>query len=585
MKLLRYMNMRNSMKKVSLIGVCLTVTSMVVAQNVMVVKYNNGDNRYEDVGDIKEITFIKTDEVDDNTPNDVTAGLVAYYTFDNKNCSDSQGQYYGFENGASYIIDTPNGTGYSLYLKKGEYISIGSSPLNGRNNYSVSLWIKDFGAGRLIRTQKGDYFTAPSLFVTEDLRLRFYTGVSNYSSTYKTFSADMSNYQSGQWVMLTIVCEPSGNNMLSTLYVNGRKVDSGISEKTNASGGTSMCIGGDDSFRVDDVRLYNVTLTEDQVADIYNREKEKARVTISPQELFFDKESSQQEFTISNHTLNNMKYSVNDNIGIIKYSPSSDYIPAKGVQKVSVTISDRDLLDKYLRGCINVVTENSNNTIAVQIAKGKETQESGVDVKRGLTAFYSFDNDDAKDDMPYEYDGALNGGRFISDTPCGQGKALLLKKGENVVIGDAPLDGRNNYSVSLWIKDFGAGRLIRTQKGDYFTAPSLFVTEDLRLRFYTGVSNYSSTYKTFSADMSNYQSGQWVMLTIVCEPSGNSLLITLYVNGRKVDSGISEKTNASGGTSMCIGGDDPLIIDNVRLYSVALSDDEVAEIYASESRF
>ena len=130
MKLLRYMNMRNSMKKVSLIGVCLTVTSMVVAQNVMVVKYNNGDNRYEDVGDIKEITFIKTDEVDDNTPNDVTAGLVAYYTFDNKNCSDSQGQYYGFENGASYIIDTPNGTGYSLYLKKGEYISIGSSPLN-----------------------------------------------------------------------------------------------------------------------------------------------------------------------------------------------------------------------------------------------------------------------------------------------------------------------------------------------------------------------------------------------------------------------------------------------------------------------
>ncbi len=523
MKLLRYMNMRNSMKKVSLIGVCLTVTSMVVAQNVMVVKYNNGDNRYEDVGDIKEITFIKTDEVDDNTPNDVTAGLVAYYTFDNKNCSDSQGQYYGFENGASYIID----------------------------------WIKDFGAGRLIRTQKGDYFTAPSLFVTEDLRLRFYTGVSNYSSTYKTFSADMSNYQSGQWVMLTIVCEPSGNNMLSTLYVNGRKVDSGISEKTNASGGTSMCIGGDDSFRVDDVRLYNVTLTEDQVADIYNREKEKARVTISPQELFFDKESSQQEFTISNHTLNNMKYSVNDNIGIIKYSPSSDYIPAKGVQKVSVTISDRDLLDKYLRGCINVVTENSNNTIAVQIAKGKETQESGVDVKRGLTAFYSFDNDDAKDDMPYEYDGALNGGRFISDTPCGQG----------------------------WIKDFGAGRLIRTQKGDYFTAPSLFVTEDLRLRFYTGVSNYSSTYKTFSADMSNYQSGQWVMLTIVCEPSGNSLLITLYVNGRKVDSGISEKTNASGGTSMCIGGDDPLIIDNVRLYSVALSDDEVAEIYASESRF
>ena len=576
--------MRGNMKRIAFVCVCIAITSIGMAQNIMVVRYNNGDTRFEDVSDIKEMTFVSTDEVEDNTPNDVSAGLTAYYTFDSRNCYDSQGEYHGFENGGSYILDTPNGTGYALSLKKGEYISVGSSPLDGRNNYSVSFWVKDFGAGGLLRTQKNNYITAPSLIVSEDLKLVFYTGESDYSNISKTFSADMSNYQSGQWVMLTIVCEPSGSQIRSTLYVNGKKADSGTSYKSNASGGTAMTIGGSYPLKIDNFRLYDVTLTEDDVADIYHREKEKGRVTISPQELYFDKETSQQELSIVNHTLNSMKFSINDDIGIIKYSPSADYIPAKGEQKVTVTVYDRNKLDKYQRGNINIVTEGANSAVAVQITKGKDTQESDAEVKRGLLAYYSFDNGDPKDAMPYEYDGTCNGGKFVSDTPNGKGKSLSLKKDETMLVGYAPLDGRNNYSVSFWVKDFGAGGLLRTQKNNYITAPSLIVSEDLKLVFYTGESDYSNISKTFSADMSNYQSGQWVMLTIVCEPSGSQIRSTLYVNGKKADSGTSYKSNASGGTAMKIGGSYPMMIDNIRLYSVTLSDDEVAEIYAFESK-
>ena len=571
------------MKRSVIIGICQTFALMVMAQNVMVIRYNNGNSHFEDIDDIKEMTFITTDEVEDETPNDVSAGLVAYYTFDSRNSYDTQGQYHGFENGATYIYDTPNESGYSLKLNKGDYVTIGSAPLDNRKNYSVSMWVKDFGAGSILRTQKDNYNTAPSLFVTEDLRLKFYTGVSNYSSTNKIYSADMSNYQSGQWVMMTIVCEPSGNSILSTLYINGRKVDSGTSDDGNAAGGTAMYIGGDYPLKIDNLRLYNSTLTDDDVVDIYLREKEKKRVTVSPQELYFDKETSQQDFSIINHTMTNLRFSINDDLGILKCSPFADYIPAKGEKTISVTVYDRDLLDKYLRGNLYVVTEGSNSAIGVQITKGKNVQESEVEVKRGLTAFYPFDNGDAKDAMPYEYDGLCNGGKFVSDTPNREGKALLLKNGENVVIGSTPLDGRKNYSVSMWVKDFGAGNILRTQKNNYNTAPSLFVTEDLHLKFYTGVSNYSSTNNIYSADMSKYQSGQWVMVTIVCEPSGNGILSTLYVNGKRADSGKSDNGNASGGTSMIIGGESPVIIDNVRLYSVTLSDDEVAEIYASES--
>ncbi len=569
------------MKKIAFTTLCVILSTWAIAQDVMVVKYTNGNSRLEEVSEISEISFTTAGEVEDNTPNDISRGLVAYYTFDKRNARDNQGEYHGFENSGSYILDTPNETGYALNLKQGEFISIGSAPLDGRTNYSISMWVKDFGSGPLLITKKDKNYTTPSVVVTEDVKFRFYTGYANY---YNAFSADMSNYQSGKWTMVTIVCEPTGGykEVKSTLYINGRKVDSGISGTINASGGTAMAIGGEASMKIDNVRLYNVTLSDDDVADIYNREKEKARLTITPQELFFDKKTSQLSFTVKNQTLNPMRFSVSDNLGILRMKPTEGYISPKGEQEVTISIDDRDHIDKFQKGYVSVLAEGAKNTIEIQIAKGKDVPESDIEVKRGLAAYYPFDNGDAKDAMPYEYDGTLNGGGFVDKTPNGEGKALLLKKGETMEIGSAPLDGKTNYSVSMWIKDFGAGSLLITKKDKNYTAPSVVVTEDVKFRFYTGYANY---YNAFSADMSNYQSGKWTMVTIVCEPTGGykEVKSTLYINGRKVDSGISGTTNASGGTAMIIGGDSPMKIDNIRLYSTTLTDNEVAEIYASET--
>ena len=571
------------MKKRFFIIASALVSLQSMAQNVMIVKYNNGNSRMEEVADVQEITFAESDEIGDETPKDISRGLTAYYTFDSKSAFDCQGNYHGFQNGGSFILDTPNGSGYALSLKPNDYITVGSASLDGQRNYSVSMWIKDFEAGPVINIPKGYYSLAPSIIVTEGVKLYLVTGNNNYSGQNYTFSADLSNYQSGQWVMLTIVCEPSGNNTSTTLYVNGRRADSGISDNYDAGGGMSMTIGGKSAFKLDNLRLYSVTLTDDEVADIYNREKANARMSVSPNYLSYSKDVEQQSFVISNKTLKAMEYSISDNLGIIRSVPSYSVIPAKSEQTVVVTVDDREHVDKYQKGILMVTAEGSKSAVDVEILKGKASDET-IAVRRGLTAYYSFDDNSAKDVMPYEYDGVCNGGKFIDDSPNKKGKALLLKKGESVSIGYAPLDEKNNYSVSLWVKNFMAGSLIRTPKGSsrYDLAPSLKMAESSKLVFVTGNNNYSGQQCTFTTDMSAYQSEQWVMLTVVCEPYGNNTKCTLYVNGKRADSVTCGNYDAGGATSMTLGGDDPLTIDNVRFYSVTLSDDEVAEIYASE---
>jgi hypothetical protein len=76
------------------------------------------------------------------------------------------------------------------------------------------------------------------------------------------------------------------------------------------------------------------------------------------------------------------------------------------------------------------------------------------------------------------------------------------------------------------------------------------------------------------------------MITVVTETSEGMTggVCKLYLDGRKADAGTSYTYDNSGAISMSIGGNetDPFKIDNIRLYSVALTDDEVMEIYNAE---
>lgn len=580
-----------------------------MAQDALVVKYRNGNSSIAQIADVEEIVFTSYGEAIGDMPSEVSRGLKAYYTFDSANANDHEGDYSGSLNGGTFIYDTPNGEGRSLMLKQQQYVTIGTAVLDKRRNYSVSFWIKDFGAGCVIKTSKANLnlYTGPTILFTENQQLTYYTGQSNYSGSSITFAPNFANMQTGQWVLFTLVTVDEGdNNRLKTiLYVNGQKIDASTSNNSDAYGGSAMTIGGLDrngkwaaSMCVDNVRLYDVALTDDEVADIYKRELMPAPIFISHDELSFAADTYEQTITLTNNTPQPLDFSVTDDLGILKVTPSKSYVPARGTQTITVSVYDRDNVEAFVKGKITIVCNGERHSVGVQIKKGKNAANNGPEVARGLVAYYIFDDGQVTNAMGDLYSGMLTGGKFVADTPDETGKALQLSVKDYVTVGSAPLDKKKNYSVSFWIKDFGSGSPLHTMKDHkYFTGPTILINGDLKVQYYTGQSNYSGSSLVFNTNLTNYQVGKWTMITLVTEDYGDSyrLRTSLYINGQKADAGTSVFDSASGGLRMELGGDwttntstnlwsDPMKLDNVRVYSVALTADEVAAIYASESK-
>lgn len=313
--------------------------------------------------------------------------------------------------------------------------------------------------------------------------------------------------------------------------------------------------------------------------------KAQTDVSVNPQSLAFDKDTEQLSFTITNNNIWTNSYSVSSNLSSLSLSPSSGSIGAKGQQAVTVKVNDRKNITSDQSGRITIAIGGTEYSIETKVEKYDQgTSGEGTDVTRGLQAYYNFDDGSANDSRN-GYNGTFNGGTLISDTPKGSGKALFLKKGEYVNIPYAPLDGKKNYSVSLWVKDFGAGYLFKCYDS-YAYGPSIEITEGLNLRIYTGRSSSTYNYSTFSTSLSSYQSDKWTLVTIVTNTEGNSSSGTskLYINGKRVNVVSSDTNNNSGAKSMSIGNvsADPLKVDNVRLYSVSLTDDEVMSIFNFE---
>lgn len=346
-----------------------------------------------------------------------------------------------------------------------------------------------------------------------------------------------------------------------------------------------------DHHAIDTKRTGQLTITIEEntfsVSVTVEPYKENLDVAINPTTLSFDESTSELSFDITSNNNRSLSYAVKSDLDVLTLSPSSGTISSKGKVSIKANVKDRNSITEDKNGKITVEIEESAYTVSVKIAKvsGSGGGGSGNEVTRGLQAYYNF-NDGTADDSRNGYNGIFNGGTLITDTPNGKGKALFLKKGESVNIPYAPLDGKANHTISLWVKDFGAGSLFACCD-NVFYAPSLIVTEGMQLKAYTG--QYSHN-KIFSTNLSNYQSDKWTMITVVTSTEGNNTEGTckLYINGKRVDSGTSYTYDNNGAKSMIIGGNtgnistDPMKVDNVRLYSVALKDDEVQSIYNFE---
>jgi hypothetical protein len=320
-------------------------------------------------------------------------------------------------------------------------------------------------------------------------------------------------------------------------------------------------------------------------------------VDINPTTLSFDNNTEQLKFTMASNYSRDLDYTISSNLDILTVTPTSGTLTARGQTEVSVTVNDRKNVTTDRNGTITITMGVNTYVVNVSVAKYEEdvTPPAPISTNRGLLAFYSFDENNADDMTGNNYHGTLSGGSFITDTPNGKGKALSLKAKEFVNIAYNPLADKTAQTVSMWIKDFNVGTLLKLQNNQNVYTPTFFISENMKLACYY---NYTkSSVCEASTNMNSYQDGQWTMVTLVVSKTGlngngATGTMTFYVNGRRIDS-VEKVSVSTKGTAMSIGGlimygsqelywNSAFKVDNVRIHGVALTDDEVAAIYEAE---
>ncbi len=350
---------------------------------------------------------------------------------------------------------------------------------------------------------------------------------------------------------------------------------------------------------------YVVNITVDPYQDV--NPNDDASIDIAPLNLVFGCYMEQTSFTITNNTNSLLAYSISNYPEYIQVIPISATVSAKGKQAVGLTIINRNSITITRYGQLTVNVGNNSYVVNITVDPYQDvnpdddnTDDTNLDPEPdegdlmtfGLDAYYNFDNA-TSDDYMGAYNAFLNGGTFITNTPNGKGKALQLRQQEYMTLSENPLCGKKSFSISMWVKDFGTGVFIRSTSGNHYDlSPTWNVDGSGKITYNT----YDRRYSTFATKLSNY-SNKWTMVTIVSDGTSNKH--TLYINGTSASSVFSDGTMASTNCSMQIGGQtwysagnylgyenaiwtSQMKIDNVRIYSKALSANDVKTIYNLE---
>lgn len=220
--------------------------------------------------------------------------------------------------------------------------------------------------------------------------------------------------------------------------------------------------------------------------------------------------------------------------------------------------------------------------------KDETTDGTGksVDLSRDLACYYNFDLEEASDISGKGNVGVIShGAKFTTDTPNGRGKALSLdgtsQQYINIpyrIIGDSV-----NYTLSIWVKDFGTGALITSISDNRYSVPSFYINSDCNFVF-----NVSGHNNVANQDISYLQTGVWHHLVLTAARQLEKA--TIFVDGRLFDTKDVSYIEARD-SKMVIGGNgdgsfsawaDPMLIDNFRVYRRCLSAKEVTELYNQE---
>lgn len=202
----------------------------------------------------------------------VTAGLLAYYTFDNDNCDDYFGEinYSGLMQGTgeelAFVTDIPGSKGKALRGNAGKYYLLTTTPDNAANNATYSVWIKTKVAGGSVytATNKASHGRAIGFYSNKVYTDGYYSSNGGILMLYDGFSIDLSTVLfDGGWHHLVVVF----SNQTASLYVDNRLYQTINSNTTRQS---QARIGFGYNGLMDNFRIYNRALSQDEIKEIYN---------------------------------------------------------------------------------------------------------------------------------------------------------------------------------------------------------------------------------------------------------------------------------------------------------------------------
>lgn len=347
-----------------------------------------------------------------------------------------------------------------------------------------------------------------------------------------------------------------------------------------------------------------VTVYADQQA-LCDFQLRESAVTIYPIALHYGKDVNEMSFTITNNSANLQNFSIDNIPSYLTLSATSGVITSRGNKVIIATLNSRPQETRHGKMLVTVGSEDYeiNITVVGSNARSDEEEEEGDegggaspstgDVTRGLLCYYNFDDGTAKNAKDGTNNGVLNGtmSSYITDTPNGRGQALSLAEKEYVAIRNNVLGEARAFSVSLWAKDFSSGTLfINKMPGDYAEgSPRILIDSDMKFQ-----ASAANEYELFDWSANSYASSGWHMITVTFANKKDDL----YIDGLWVSGVSSRDTRAKGTDGMTIGGcakakdressfgyrlwNSAMKVDNVRIYNVQLTEDEVAKLYQYE---
>jgi len=492
------------------------VTYTEVSENEDVLLIENDDSIVE-----TKLGSVTTEETDSTQILDIfgDGSCIATYTFDDENANDLSGNYNGTWSGTEAYEDGKFGKAAVFNNSTSNNIKIPKISL--KNEFTINLWM-DINKNT----------SSNCRFLSSNTDGRFYLTADPNDEDGIGFRSDSVELHSGNidisdgYHMITYIADSNGIRiLLDTNEV--ASTDSTCSlyniEQLNSD-------AGDDKwpvYGIDQVRIFNRSLTEEEVNQLYNEQATKYTADISSADV---SEAPVKAFR--------------------KQSPS-----------VSIAVA-KSFVSKDTTQTLDIFNDNS------------------------CIACYTFDGENAND-LGDKYNGAWNGAEQY-DTGVFGGKAAKFDGSSYIDTGYKTTDLIDNKSFSLWIKADPSANSEYVEFFGYRDAnnrSSLSLFWNNKDNCLDLVSSGGTDYKYVKYNGFNDVVKDWTHICGVYEDGKQ----TLYVNGVKIGTeSLGQDGNTE--YNILIGwakSNDKLngLIDQIRIFNKTLTENEVKQLYNEQREY